>query len=144
MNIQVATLCDAATNHNQRLCVLGAFDTIHVRTLPAVHPYCSFAMRLCFAAGDEGRHRFSVRIVDDDGIDILAEPVSSEINIELPGDAIFMTMSLVMNFLQLRFERAGHYSIDLVVDDQMLTRIPLRVNGAEKVESGRSWGTPAA
>jgi len=29
MNIQVAVLCDAATNDNEKLNLLGAFDTIY-------------------------------------------------------------------------------------------------------------------
>ena len=81
--------------------------------------------------------------MDDDGIDILAEPVASKIDVELPGETMFVTRSLVLNFLQLKFERAGHYSIDIAADDQMLTRIPLRVNRAEKVSSSskRTAGT---
>jgi hypothetical protein len=144
MQIQVATLCDAATNHNQRLSVLGAFDTISVCGLPAVHPFCSFAMRICFAAGDEGHHRFLIRIVDDDGLDILAEPVSSEIDIEVPGDSIFVNENLVLSFMQLRFDHPGHYSIDVAVDDKMLTRIPLQVNGTEEIGSGSIRGSSAA
>jgi len=144
MQIQVATLCDAATNHGQRLCVLGAFDTIALDTLPAVHPLCSLAMRVCFAVGDEGHHRFSIRIVDGDGADILSEPVASEIDIKLPGDAIFVTENLVLNFLQLRFEHPGYYSVDITVDEKMLARIPLQVSGTEKLNSGRSWGSSAA
>ncbi len=144
MHIQVATLCDAATNHNQRLCVLGAFDTISVRSLPAVHPLCSFALKICFSPEDEGHHRFSVRIIDNDGLNILNNPVSSEIDIKMPGDSIFVTESLVLNFLQLRFEQSGNYSVDIKVDDTILTQVPLQVNGVGKLRNGRSRGTSAA
>ena len=41
MNIQVAVLCDAATDDNGKLNLLGAFDTIYTQQLPAVHPQCS-------------------------------------------------------------------------------------------------------
>ena len=35
MNIQVAVLCDAATNEHEKLNLLGAFDTIYARQFPA-------------------------------------------------------------------------------------------------------------
>ena len=38
MNIQVAVLCDAATDDNGKLNLLGAFDTIYAPQTPAVHP----------------------------------------------------------------------------------------------------------
>jgi len=95
-------------------------------------------MRVCFAMGDEGHHRFSIRIVDDDGLDILTSPVSSEIDIELPEDTVFVTENLVLNFLQLRFEHPGQYSVDVVVDDEMMARIPLRVDGTEKLRGARA------
>ena len=41
MTIQVAVLCDAATDESGKLNLLGAFDTIYTQQLPAVHPQCS-------------------------------------------------------------------------------------------------------
>ena len=35
MNIQVAVLCDAATDDNGKLNLLGAFDTIYTQQLPS-------------------------------------------------------------------------------------------------------------
>ena len=49
MNIQVAVLCDAATDDNGKLNLLGAFDTIYTQQLPAVHPQCSIALRVTFS-----------------------------------------------------------------------------------------------
>ena len=50
MNIQVAVLCDAATDDNGKLNLLGAFDTIYTQQLPAVHPQCSIALRVTFGS----------------------------------------------------------------------------------------------
>ena len=38
MNIQTAVLCDAATDDNGKLNLLGAFDTIYAPEMPAIHP----------------------------------------------------------------------------------------------------------
>ena len=52
MNIQVAVLCDAATDDNGKLNLLGSFDTIYAPQLPAVHPQCAVALRVTFQPGE--------------------------------------------------------------------------------------------
>ena len=44
MNIEVFSLCDAATNDRGKLNILGAFDTIGLVKLPGVHLQCSVAL----------------------------------------------------------------------------------------------------
>ena len=41
MDVQIASLCDAAQDYGGKLCLVGAFDTILVRQFPALHPFCS-------------------------------------------------------------------------------------------------------
>ena len=43
MQIQVAVICDAATETYGKLNLLGAFDAIHAQQLPWTHPQCSIA-----------------------------------------------------------------------------------------------------
>src|SRR5208283_4753023 len=64
MNIQVAVLCDAATDDNGKMNLLGAFDTIYTQKLPAIHPQCSIALRVTFSSDDEGKHALQVNFVD--------------------------------------------------------------------------------
>src|SRR5512141_2240732 len=71
MNIQVAVLCDAATDEHGKLNLLGAFDTIYTQQLPAVHPQCSIALRVTFAHQDEGNHQLRLNFVDADGRSIM-------------------------------------------------------------------------
>ncbi len=54
MDIQIAILCDAATDNNGKLNILGTFDTIYSAQLPATHPQCSIALRMTFSKGEEG------------------------------------------------------------------------------------------
>ena len=74
MNIQVAVLCDAATDDNGKLNLLGAFDTIYTQQLPAIHPQCSIALRVTFFSGDEGKHSLQLNFVDADGHSIAQLP----------------------------------------------------------------------
>ena len=73
MNIQVAVLCDAATDDNGKMNLLGAFDTIYARELPATHPQCSVALRVTFFSGDEGKRNLRLNFVDADGHSIMPQ-----------------------------------------------------------------------
>jgi hypothetical protein len=127
MNIQVAVLCDAATNDNEKLSLLGAFDTIYARELPAVHPQCAVALRVTFFAGDEGRHELRLNFVDADGRSITPEFPPIPVDVALPEDLHFVTRNFIINFQQLRFETPGLYSVDLALDGQSQASIPLLV-----------------
>jgi len=126
MNIQVAVLCDAATDDNGKLNLLGAFDTIYTQQLPAIHPQCSIALRLTFSSGDEGKHTLQLNFVDADGRSIAKLP-HIPVEVALPEDMDFGTRNFVVNLQQLKFENPGLYSIDLSLDGRPQTSIPLLV-----------------
>ena len=126
MNIQVAVLCDAATDDNGKLNLLGAFDTIYTQQLPAIHPQCSIALRLTFSAGDEGKHALLVNFVDADGQPIAKFP-PIPVEVVLPDDMHFGTRNFIVNIQQLKFDKPGLYSIDVLLDDRPQASIPLLV-----------------
>ena len=126
MNIQVAVLCDAATDDNGKLNLLGAFDTIYAQQLPVVHPQCSIALRVTFSSADEGRHVLGVNFVDADGRSIAKFP-PIPVEVELPDDMHFATRNFLVNLQQLKFENPGLYSIDISLDGQLQANIPLLV-----------------
>jgi len=127
MNVQVAVLCDAATDDNGKLNLLGAFDTIQTQQLPAVHPQCAVALRVTFFNGDEGQHNLKLTFVDADGRSIMPDFPSIPVELALPDDIHFGTRNFLFNFQQLRFEEPGLYSIDISLDDQPQASIPLLV-----------------
>ena len=126
MNIQVAVLCDAATEDNGKLNLLGAFDTIYTQQLPAVHPQCSIALRATFGHEDEGDHKLRLNFVDADGRAIMPS-VDIPVQVVLSGDSLFGTRNFIVNIQQLKFENPGLYSIDVRLDDQSQTNVPLLV-----------------
>lgn len=127
MNIQVAVLCDAATDDNGKLNLLGAFDTIYARELPAVHPQCSVALRVTFSSGDEGKHTLRINFVDADGHSIMPDFPSIPVDVTLPDDVHFGTRNFIINIQQLKFDEPGLYSVDISLDDQSAASIPLLV-----------------
>ena len=126
MTIQVAVLCDAATDYNSKLNLLGTFDTIYAPQMPAQHPQCSVAIRIAFDRVEEGHHTLNLNFVDEDGQPIMK---SMQIPVEavFPADATFISRNVVVNILQLTFSQAGLYSVDLAMDERALSSIPLAV-----------------
>lgn len=126
MDVQVAALCDSAADYNGKLCVLGVFDTIGVRQFPVAHPHCSIAVRIVFHAGEEGRHQLKLALIDEDGRSLLPK-IEPTLDVKMPDHMYFASSNLVFNLQGLKFEKAGHYSIDLSVDGKIAARIPLQV-----------------
>lgn len=126
MDIQIAALCDAATDSHGKLNILGTFDTINAAQLPAVHPQCSIALRLVFSKMEEGHKDLRLSFVDEDGKPVMPS-VDIPVDVALPEDTSFISRNFIINIQQMRFERAGLYSIDIAVTGHHVGSIPLLV-----------------
>lgn len=126
MNIQIAVLCDAATDYAGKMNLLGTFDTIVARQFPAVHPSCTVALRMAFDRNEEGKHKVSMNFVDDDGRSIMPS-IEMPIDVELPPDSIFLSRNFIVNIQQMKFDRPGHYAIGVLMDGRLESSIPLFV-----------------
>ena len=69
MTIQLAVLCDAATDYNGKLNILGTFDTIFAQQFPAAHPQCSVALRVSYTKMEEGNHTLKINF-ESSGINL--------------------------------------------------------------------------
>src|SRR3954471_5682502 len=96
MNIQVAVLCDAATDENLKLNLLGTFDTIYTQQLPAIHPQCSIALRVTFGHEEEGAHKLKLNFVDADGRPIMPQGIEIPVDVVLPNDSHFGTRNFIV------------------------------------------------
>ena len=126
MEIQVATLCDSAVDYSGKLSMLGAFDTLVARELPAIHPQCSVVLRILFRKEEEGSHSLHVNFVNEDGKSIVP-PIEGGIQVTSMGDFFFSTHNMVLNLQQLRFESTGLYSVDVHIDGRQVASIPLQI-----------------
>jgi len=126
MNVQIAVLCDAATDYGGKLNLLGTFDTVLAQQMPAVHPQCSVALRIVFDKIEEGAHKVKMNFVDDDGKFIMPS-IEMPFDVGLPADASFLARNFIINIQQLKFDRAGQYAIDIAIDGRHDTSIPLQV-----------------
>ena len=126
MNIQVAVLCDAATDDNGKLNLLGAFDTIYAPQMPAFHPQCAVALRVTFQPGDEGTRKLALNFINADGHSILQVP-EMPVPVSLPDDVHFLTRNFIVNIQQLKFDEPGLYSVDVRLDNETVASVPLLV-----------------
>lgn len=128
MDLQIATLCDYAAEYQGKLVVTGTFDALAAKATPIVHPQCSLAMRFCFTPEDAGEHELSISVIDEDGKAINDQmPIKGAMPVELPKDAAFLSRHLIIGFQGLKFDNPGIYSVDILVDGELLQRLPLRI-----------------
>jgi hypothetical protein len=131
MNIQIAVLCDAATDYGGKLNLLGAFDTIATQQLPAVHPQCSIALRIAFNRIEEGSHKLKINFVNEDG-KLVMPSIEIPFQIQVPSEVNLLIRNFVINIQQLKFDLPGQYSIDVAIDGRHETSIPLLVRHQTK------------
>ena len=126
MDTQIAVLCDAATDNNGKLNILGTFDTIYTSQLPAIHPQCSIAIRMTFNKVEEGEHKVKLNFVDEDGKSVMP-PIEIPVEVAVPEETIFLSRNFIVNIQKLKFDKEGLYSIDIAVDGRQEGSIPLLV-----------------
>ena len=129
MQIQVAVICDAATESYGKLNLLGAFDKIYAQALPLTHPQCAVALRMTFNQVEEGAHKLRLNLVDEDG-KLVMPSIDLAVEVKMPEDNHFVTCNFIIGFQQLKFDKPGHYSIDIALDGRQEAAIPLFVKYA--------------
>ena len=139
MDIQIAVLCDAATDNNGKLNILGTFDTIYTSQLPATHPQCSIAVRMTYNKVEDGTHTVKLNFVDEDGKSVMP-PIEIPVEVAVPDETIFLSRNFIVNIQKLKFDKEGLYSIDIAVDGRQEGSIPLLVKIPARQGSSQQIG----
>ena len=126
MDVQIAVICDAATDNAGKLNILGTFDTIYTTQMPAVHPQCAIALRMSFSKVEEGAHKVRMSFMDEDGKAVMPN-IDIPVEVRIPDDAIFVSRNFIVNIHQLKFEKAGLYSVDIGLDGRQVGSMSLLV-----------------
>jgi len=126
MNIEIFSLCRAATSDSGNLNILGAFDTIWAIKMPVVYPQCTVALRIRFTSIEKGEHKVSISFADADGQPVIP-PLNGTIKIDFPKEQQTGSANLILNIQQLNFKACGEYSIDLAIDGRQDSTLPLHV-----------------
>ena len=126
MDIQVAVLCDAATDYKGKLNLLGTFNSVHTRELPANYPQCSIVLRVIFKLVEEGSHKLRINFVDEDGKFVMPS-IELPFEVSVPENDSFAYRNFILNIQRLKFEKFGQHAVDIAIDGRQEASIPLEV-----------------
>lgn len=126
LRIEMFAICEAATNQNGRLTVVGAFEALSLPCVPYVLPTITVAIRLRFWPGEEGRAAVRIVVTDPDG-----QAISQVMEGQGKNPAFSSERSQASNIIvqihELQIPEAGEYSVDFYLNDQLEGRLPLCV-----------------
>jgi hypothetical protein len=125
MDVEIFSLCDAATVSGGKLNILGAFDSIRVASVPATLRSCAIAIRLRFNRTEAGTKAWQVRVLDSNGEQVLLQ-MNANVAVPIPAQEIpSATIQIVVEIRPLKLPRLGAYRIDLLLDGQVVKSLPL-------------------
>lgn len=128
--LDFAFLADAAeaNAHSRKFYVLGGgFDSIGAATFPAVHPQLSLVARILVHPTEADRsHTLEIKLMDADG-GIIAN-IEGNFAAGAPSQpGRELAVPLVINIANVQFERPGDYSVEILINNQHMKSLPLRV-----------------
>jgi hypothetical protein len=127
MKVELFVLCDAAADYNGKLNILGTFDTIWAKQIPAVHRQCAIALRARFSRIEEGDHMVKIHIVDEDGKAVVPS-LEAGVHVQFGETPSSVSMNMIFNIQGLTINDYGEYSIDLAIDGRHEASLPLYMN----------------
>ncbi len=134
MKIELFSLCDAATNYQGKLNILGTFDAIWSKEIPVIYPRCAVALRLRFLRIEEGMHNLKLGVVDADG-KAVSPPFETNADIQFANTPFgSIASNMILYFQGLKFEDYGEYAIDLSIDNRHEASLPLHVSQMSEQE----------
>lgn len=121
MNLEIFTLCDAATVQDGKMNILGSFDTLSAARFPSNHASCVIACKLRTTEfEDEHPLDMEMHIIDPDGQSVVP-PTKCRIQ---GGDGLHQHL---WHFREFPLPMPGTFFIDLLVNGELVARNPLFV-----------------
>lgn len=128
MDVDLALLCDAATvDASGKLNILGIFDRIGVKELPARHGRLALVLRFRGDVSDVGEHEVEITVDDPEGDRIFQADGKLRIGANSRSAREGMRVPQIVNFDRMVFENEGRYLFDVKVDGVHQAAVPLVV-----------------
>jgi hypothetical protein len=125
-DIQSSILCDdVRQERNGKFILIGLFDAIMVPNLPVRYPRLFMVTRWCSGEGD---FRQKTRILKPDQRSVLVEGQLIPVRLS----SAEATATNVEVFLNVEFQQEGSHWIEVLLDDDLKIRYPLRVGIAQR------------
>jgi hypothetical protein len=129
MKVEIFTLCDQASNQGDKLNIIGAFDSVSVKTVPAKHPHLFIVARVRFERSEQGTHKVTAMVIDEDG-KIIGNFIGDDIPIGLPPNSDALRANFLVRINGFVLPKFGEFRVDLVIDGLQAAQIPLYVDQA--------------
>ena len=127
MIASLAVVCDyALIDQHGKISVLGIFERIWVEHFPAVHPRLHLVLRLKGRRTEIGEHPIVIRLVDDEGREVLRGDGAVQIG-EPPAGVLEVEAGAVLAF-DVPLERPGTYIFEIAVDGSLEATVPITVS----------------
>lgn len=129
-DLQSCLLCDdVRREHNGKFILIGLFDSLAVPELPMTYPRMCMTTRWCSGQGEYTQH---TKILKPDRNTVLLEgkPIPVRLQDELH------TTTNVEFFLNVKFEEAGVYWVEVSLDETLKLSYPLRVAKLQQKQNG--------
>lgn len=127
-DLQSSLLCDdVRQERNGKFILIGLFDGIGVPSFPATFQKICVVNRWCCGEGEFNQRS---RILGPDGTTPIVE--GKIVRVRLPDDRA--TATCVEFFLNVRFETEGTYWVEVLLDDDLRIRYPIK---AARVDPNR-------
>lgn len=130
--LDLAFLADSAeAEPGRKFYVMGGgIDQISGPRFPLVHPHISLLMRFLLHPTETGHsHHLEIRLMDSDGGELAR--IDGNLDAQgTPQPGRELGVNLVINFQNTRFDRAGDYSVEILMNNQHMKSLPLRVGQA--------------
>lgn len=137
MEVDFAFLADSADAINGKIYVMGgAFDTVWAKEAPVVHPKLSLVLKLKLDAAELDRqHILEIVVMDEDGKSVakVGGPLEIKKN-PLAYKGWPQPFLAVMHFVNLTFPKFGDYSFFVVLNNNSIKTIPLRLGQAAETK----------
>jgi hypothetical protein len=96
----------------------AAKNSFNASKVPALHPSCLFVTRIRFGANEVGVHSVGIRLIDEDGNDMVPR-VEKSMTAELHPLFDSGSVSVMLKIQALVLPRFGEYSVDVSVDGDL-------------------------
>jgi len=121
-DLQSSLLCDdVRQERNGKFMLIGLFDVIHAEHLPVTFAKLCLVTRWCSGEGVFTQHS---RIVHPDQKTVLTEGQPVQVNLPSPE----ASATSVEVFMNTTFPETGTYWVEILLEQDMKIRYPLRVN----------------
>ncbi len=127
-DLQSSLICDdVRQERNGKFMLIGIFDAISLPRFPAVFQRLCIVNRWCCGAGTFQQHS---RLLGPDQITKVAE--SKPANLKLSHTEA--TATCIEFFLNIRLPEPGTYWVEILIENQLKLRYPLRANQAPSAQ----------